>query len=404
MLDWRVAEGWEETVAEAGPDGPRPRRPWRRLALALALVAALASVLALAWTFWAGPRRYQRLLADVQATADLELWAWQRGDAALFETLLDPAAPVAWRQQYVQEFRLFPGRARYVRRGTPQVRVEAVEARGDLALVTLRVRVPDFPSGPLDYTQAVPYRYVEGRWARTAPDERLWGAVQRLTTPHFVLLYPARDAATVQAVATEVEEFYARLRADLALAPPAREVWTVSLTLDPPLAPPRDAPPGAVYLPSPTLALLPPGLTPTGHLKLTLGRWLGRALVQDERWAQPLGGAAVWMLPLGIIEWESVRWAGGDPSQDAASERRFQHWQSLAQTFDSVPPTLSVIDYVAAAYGPAALPALVGAARSGAWTWDALTQQAFGLERDRFEAGWLGYVEAQIARLPPPPS
>lgn len=404
MLDWRVAEGWEETGADTAPTGPRRSRPWRRWALALALVAALAGALALAWVAWEGPRRYQRLVADVQSVADLELWAWQRGDPALFETLLDPTASVAWRQQYVQEFRLFPARSRYVRRGAPQVQVEAVEARGDLALVTLRVRVPDFPSGPLDYSQAFPYRYVDGRWARTAPDERLWGGTQRLTTPHFVLVYPARDAAAVEAVAAELEAFYARLRADLALAPPAREVWTVTLTLDPPLAPPRDAPPGAVYLPSPSLAQLPHGLTPARHLKLALGRWLGRALVQDERWTQPLGGAAVWMLPLAIGEWETVRWAGGDPDLDTTALRRLQHWESLTQTFDTVPPMLSVLDYAEAAYGPAALSALVGAARGGAWTWDQLTLAAFGVDRARFEAAWLGYVEAEIGRLPPPSS
>ena len=404
MLEWRVAEGWEEPVSEATPAGPQRGRPWRRVLWALVLATVLVGALALAWTFWEGPRRYQRLLADVQATADLELWAWQRGDPALFETLLDPAAPVAWRQQYVQAFRLFPQGARFVRRGTPQVQVEAVEAQDDLALVTLRVRVPDFPTGPLDYTQAFPYRYVEGRWARTAPDERLWGATQRLTTPHFVLVYPQRDAAIVQAVASEMEAFYARLRVDLDLPAPGPEVWTVTLTLDPPLAPPRDAPPGAVYLPSPSLALLPQGMTASSYLKLALGRWLGRALVQDERWTRPQSGVAVWMLPLAVGEWETVRWAGGDPSLDTDPQRRLQHWQSLAQTGDSVPPTLSVIDYVEATYGHAALSALVRAARAGAWTWDELTPRALGVDRDRFEAAWLGYVEAEIARLPPPAS
>ncbi len=400
MLDWRVAEAWEETSAEATPAGPR-QRPGRRIVWTLVLVGAVVGALVLVWTLWEGPRRYQRLVADVQATTDLELWAWQRGDPALFEGLLDPQAPVAWRQQYVQEFRLFPQRSRYVRRGTPQVQVEAVEAQADLALVTLRVRVPDFPSGPLDYSQAFPYRYVEGRWARTAPDERLWGTTQRLTTPHFVLVYPQRDAATAQAVAAEMEAFYARLRADLALAPPAQEVWTVTLTLDPPLAPQREGAAHSVYLSSPTLALLPQGMTPSSYLKLAVGRWLGRVLVQDERWAQPLGGASVWMLPLAIGEWETVRWAGGDPNLDTTSVRRLQHWQSLAQTFDTVPPMLSVLDYVEAAYGHAAPATLIREARAGAWTWDELTRRTFGVDRDHFEAAWLGYVEAEIARLPP---
>ncbi|MCW5851322.1 MAG: hypothetical protein KIT87_14695 [Anaerolineae bacterium] len=404
MLDWRVAEAWEETVAEVTPAGPRRGRPGRRWVWLLALVGVAAVGLAMVWTLWEGPRRYQRLVADVQATADLELWAWQRGDPALFETLLDPTAPVAWQQQYVQEFRLFPQRARYVRRGTPQVRVEAVEAQADLALVTLRVQVPDFPSGPLDYTQAFPYRYLNGRWARTGPDARLWGATQRLTTPHFILVYPERDSASVQAVAAEIEGFYTRLRADLDLAAPAQEVWTIYLTLDPPLAPPREAAPRSAYLSSPSLAQLPYGLTPSRHLKLALGRWLGAALIQDEAWAHPLGGAPVWMLPLAVGEWETLRWAGGDPDLDTASIRRRQHWQSLTQTFDAVPPMLSVLDYVEAAYGHAGVPTLIRAARAGAWTWDELTPRAFNLDRDHFETDWLRYVEAEIVRLPAPAS
>ncbi len=393
MLEWRTGEGWLDDEPSKPTRRPSLRLPRRWLLVPL-IVAALAGAVYLAQA----PARAARLRADIQATADLELWAWQTRDAAFFETLVDPDAPVAWRQQHVQDFRLFPQNSRLARRGTPQVAVADVDMRGDVALVTLRVRVPDYPSGPLDYTQAVPYRYVEGRWERTAPDERLWGRARTLTTAHFLFEYADRDADAVAAVAVDIERFYADLRAALALPPPVREKWTITLSLDPPLAPSRTTSPTAVRVTSPALAQMPLGMTPARHLKLAVGRWLGEALTQPDGWARPLSGVEVWNLPLAISEHDTLRWADeGFPPAD--SLRRPARWQTLRQTFDAMPATESLVDYVESAYGREALTAMMRAARGGATTWDILLPQALGVPRARFEADWLRYVEDVLAQV-----
>ena len=396
MLEWRVGETWGDDAP--GPVGPRRWRPGRRWWLLP--LAALAVGLAIAgWLAWETPRREERLRADVQTTADLELWAWQSRDVALFETLIDPDIPAGWRDEHVQEFRMFPQYARLARRGTPQVQVESVEAHGDEALVVLRVRVPDFPGQPLDYRQALPYRYIDGRWARSAPTETLWGPTRRLLTRHFAFEYPERDAATVRAVAAEIETFYQRLRADLDLPASDGEVWTVRVTLDPPLAPQRDQRGGIARLPSPSLALLPQGMTPIRQLKLDVGRWLGETLTHRDDWTRPLSGAAVWNLPLAVVEWNTLAWVDSD-APPGASLRRVQRYQTLRQTFDSMLPTVTIVEYVAAAYGRSSVAAMTRSARGGARTWEALLPASLGVGAEAFEAAWLGYVEAQVAAQP----
>lgn len=390
MLEWQIAEGWQEVPDEA----PRPRRPrWRWL-----LMPLLLALLAAAWFVWQAPLRYQRLRADLQAAADLELWAWRNRDPALFESLLDPQTPPAWRQQHVQEFRLFPQRTQLVRRGTPQVYVEGVDAQGDVALAMLRIRVPDFPTGPLDYTQAQPYRYVNGRWARTGPDERLWGPTRRLVTPHFIFEYPERDTPTVAALAAEIEAFYATLRADLDLPTATHEVWTIILTLDPPFMPSPETKPSVMRLPSPSLAILPQGMTPLRYLKLAVGRWLGDALVSQEAWTRPLSGVIVWNLPLAVTEWDTVRWAAGATPGPPDPNRRPQRWQTLRQTYDVIQSTVSVIEYIDAAYGRSAVAGVIHAARQGATTWERLLPEALGVTQESFEPAWLRYVDAEVSR------
>lgn len=395
MLEWRVGETWADEPAET----PRRRRLPRRRLLAALVSAALLTVVALAWLAWETPRREERRRADLQAVADMELWAWRSRDAALFETLLDPNLSATWRDEHIQEFRMFPQYARLARRGTPQVQVEAVEARGDEALVTLRVRVPDYPGAPLDYRQAVPYRQTDGRWARSAPSETLWGPPRRLRTRHFTFEYRERDAAAAQAVAAEIEDFYARLRADLALDPPGGEILTIQLTLDPPLAAVRDVGASVGRVAAPSLAILPVGMTPTRHLKLSIGRWLGETLTRRDEWTRPLSGAAVWNLPLAVAEWNAIAWADAD-APAAPSLRPVQRYQTLRQTFDSMLPTVTIVDYVAATYGRPTVARMIHAARGGARTWDTLAPTSLGVGVASFEAAWLDYVEMQVAAQP----
>ena len=404
MLDWDSGDNWNEPL----PDPAPPRRPIRlppRLRRLRWLLLPLAlSVVALVWTVQMAQTRQARLRADLQAAADLELWAWQRRDEALFDTLIDPGAPLDWRRHHLQEFRLFPQHSRFVRRGSPQVSVEAVEVQGDSALVTHHVRVPDFPTGPLDYTQVIPYQRVGSRWLRAAPDPALWGAERHSRTPHFVFSYTERDAAAVERVAASVEAFYAGLRAALDLDPPGADVWFVTLTLEPPLAPDDGAVgPRMLRLASPTLSIQTSGVNAEQTVKLAVGRWVGEETLRPEVWAQPLSGVLVWNVPLAVVERDTLRWAGFSPA-NGSPQALSQRWQTLRQTSETLPATLSVINYIGAVYGDRQVTDLVRAGRRGASTWDRLLPATLGVASGDFEAAWVGYVEDQLARRAGPPN
>ncbi len=401
MLDWQTGEtpyNSDDFEPENAPQTPR-----RRIQLRWLLIVPLLLLIAGFWAFLQGPQRYNRLVSDVQATADIELWAWKSRDMALYESLLDPDMPIGWRQQHTQEFRLFPAGSQVVRRGTPQVSVDGVDIRGDSALVVQHVRVPDQPGlagRSLEYTHAVPYRRFDGRWVRAAPDPTLWGREKRLETHYFEFVYTERDAPAVEALAADIDALYLQVCRDLAVEAPGDQKWTLALTLDPPLTGMMaDAPGRRIHLTSPELATLPVGVTPTRYLRERLMGWVGETLVAGEPWAHVGSGLLIWNLPLAAIA-RDIAHSDKDNGPRPESLDPPAAWQTLRQSAEWINVTTSVLDYAESEYGADATARLIQSARSGATSWDNLLPAALGVSRPEFEAAWLSHVQQSARRAP----
>ncbi len=403
MLDWQTGNipyNDNDFEPENAPQSPRPSR---RIKLRWLLIAPVALLFIALWAFLQGPQRYNRLVSDVQATADLELWAWKSHDMALYESLLDPNMPVAWHQQHSQEFRLFPAGTQVVRRGTPQVSVDSVDIRGDSALVGQHVRVPDQPGmagRSLEYTHGVPYRRLDGRWVRSAPDPALWGRERRLDTRYFAFIYTDRDADTVESLAADIDTLYGRIRRDLALDAPGDEKWTLVLGLDPPLAPATpDARQLRLQLSSPALVTLPKGITPARYLRERFMGWVGETMIAGDPSAQVGSGGLIWNIPTAIIA-RDIAQMDTDNGPRPESLDPPVTWQTLRQSAEWINVTTSVLDYTETQYGAEAIPRMVEAARGGANTWDSLLPVALGVSREEFEKAWLSHVQQSARRAP----
>ncbi|MFN8470662.1 MAG: hypothetical protein U0822_00455 [Anaerolineae bacterium] len=403
MLDWQTGDSAYDSDAFEPENDPLTPRPPRRFRLWWLLGLPLVIAVVVLWAFFQGPHRYKQLVSDVQATADLELWAWKSRDITLYESLLDPDMPIGWRQQHTQEFRLFPQGTQVVRRGTPQVSVDGVDIRGDSALVVQHVRVPDQPGQAgraLEYSHGVPYRRVDGRWVRSAPDPALWGSGRHLATQHFEFVYTDRDAAAVEGVAGDIDALYTRIRSDLALDPPGDEKWTLVLALDPPLAPVTSDPrPLRLQLTSPSLVTLPQGITPSRYLRERLISWVGEAMIAGDPSAHVGSGGLTWNLPTAIIARDIARF-DKDNGPRPESLAPPQSWQTLRQSAEWINVTTSVLDYAETQYGAEAIPRMVEAARGGANTWDSLLPLALGVSREDFEKAWLSHVQQSAQRAP----
>ena len=401
MLDWQTGDiSYEDNGFE--PENA-PQKRSRRINLRWLLIVPIVLLFIGLWAFLQGPQRYNRLVSDVQATADLELWAWKSRDMALYESLLDPTMPVAWRQQHSQEFGLFPQGTQAVRRGTPQVSIDSVDIRGDSALVVQHVRVPDQPGlagRSLEYTHGVTYRRLDGRWVRSAPDPTLWGRERRLDTQYFAFVYSERDADAVEALAADIDMLYTMIRSDLALGAPSDEKWTLVLTLDPPLGPVDvDAATRRLRMPSPSLATLPKGVTPTRYLRERFVGWVGETLITGDRWAHVSSGLLTWNVPLAVIVRDIARFDKDNGPRPESLDPP-EAWQTLRQSAEWINVTTSVLDYTESEYGADAIPRMVEAARSGANTWDSLLPTALGVSRQDFEAAWLSHVQQSARRAP----
>jgi len=208
-LEWRFDdEGPNRTPQRE----QRPRRArWR---VWLGLSAAVALAVGVGGTTWWRARRetLATVEAEVQAVAQLELRALAEGDADLYHSLQDDAAPT-WREPPKDATALeplllppLPGLAT-----TAVFSVENARVVGDAARVEV-VRTAGLPGGEQARFRAVRFyrRGDDGRWLHTSVDRDYAGHIVMFVGERVVISSFAADAGWAKPAAYDLEELAAR--------------------------------------------------------------------------------------------------------------------------------------------------------------------------------------------------
>jgi hypothetical protein len=208
-LEWRFDdEGPNRTPQQE----ERPRRArWR---VWLGLGAAVALAVGVGGTTWWRARReaLATVEAEVQAVAQLELRALAEGDADLYHSLQDDAAPT-WREPPEDATALeplllppLPGLAT-----TAALSVENARVVGDAARVEV-VRVVKIPGGEQARFRAVRFyrRGDDGRWLHTSVDRDYAGHIVMFVGERVVISSFAADAGWAKPAAYDLEELAVR--------------------------------------------------------------------------------------------------------------------------------------------------------------------------------------------------
>jgi hypothetical protein len=408
MVEWRVVEDdspedvelFESTLAEeraARTLRQRLRRLLRDLAILVLVVAMIA-----AFAMW---RNYQENLArirgDIQATVNDEAWAWHQTEEGLIGDLVDPQASSEWLRGYSEvqaRLRRWAGDAAT----RPVVEVRRVEPRAEVALVEVLVTEPDVPWMTAPYRESRFYRLDEERWLRTSPDAAFWGDARSLDTEHFHFAFQERDAATVTAVAGEIDALYGALREAVGLgAPEAGEMLTV--TVEPRL--------DITYwrfehdqlaVPSPELLPVPEESSYEVRLRESLVYPLTQRVIRERmrdirawvNWGVIQEGAVFWLM------WEH---------RTIPSAWRYRQVEELKARLAQEPSLRlndlilpgarwvhimaaeTVVAYAVSTYGVERLPALLEGFEEHL-TWKTLAPEVYGVSAEEFELGWRQYL------------
>ncbi len=225
-LDWRIEDEDFSPTDDLPP--PQRRSGWARWGgLALFLVLALGLGLG---TLWGYVRREQRKVEQaLREVVELELAALRQGDRELFLSFQAPSGS-SWREAQAELFDAYQAwlevqsQPRYW--VTPWKNAPPAYT-GDVGRVSVsgkegwaQVGV-ECPKAEGLCWQTWPYRWLGGVW-RHVPIDRAWmGEAQEFDTAHLHLVYAERDEAAAQALAAEMEAWYARLAPLYGLDPSA---------------------------------------------------------------------------------------------------------------------------------------------------------------------------------------
>lgn len=202
MLEWEVLE--EEAALPAAAPMARARRWGQWVVLLLALALMIGGALA-----WQVRQQRQRLHAELQVVLDSEARLMALGQWEPARDLLDPAAPLEWKNAYLY----YLSRPQPVP-GTPTIRSVVLAEEGTRA--TVRAAWPAAAgAAPIIETRA--YRMVQGQWRRTplfAQDTEL----TEVATDHIVLRGEPTELVTLREPEWRFDPF--GLRAHLAASWP----------------------------------------------------------------------------------------------------------------------------------------------------------------------------------------
>lgn len=239
ILDWQFPNEEAWTQAQASVAAPPTLTQARSRGLfGKSVILLLLAAVGVVYSLW-----HQAKREDQQhKSALLQMIAQEHAEIGASNHPIRPALPdqaaSALRQRTPQDqhglWVLALGAA-----ATPaNVTIADVAWRGEFALVQVVVSQPEMTGiapapPPLRYRQTRVYRYTGSGWQPTQPTTEVWGAVQRLQTNHFTLLFGEQDQQAVTTVAATLDNVYALLRQDFDLpAANASERITVELSVE----------------------------------------------------------------------------------------------------------------------------------------------------------------------------
>lgn len=396
-LDWRFGD--DENFRQSTPTPtPAPRRrlrlPWLpRLLLLLGSLALLSGVIV--WRI-AGVR-HERLIADAQAAADLELAALLNGEPAV--SAWDETADRLWQTRYVAYVR---GWARSRRPESASARVlDAELVPPNLGLVTVETTYQQ-DGVPHTVRQARVYRLQDRQWLRTSVDDRVWGPWEVYETSHFRFVYHQRDAGLVREVAQGSDIFYEQVYRDLGVPLPTTRSLTVQLDVySPTLDAVRTEDGLRITSPLITFVGLESPQTAAQSVRVLLASAFVN-LVANDAHLTPTANRAI--LILALLNAEASLFEPLPASAKAAAYARLARAardQSLiplaaletgransARDDELVLAEYQALgDYLIARFGPNAPGRMLAAARTTK-TWDDLTIQALGLPSETLDRWW----------------
>ena len=419
--EWQVGEtDWDDDTEWLGfeptPTRPAPARRLPGLPRRLALWGSAAAVLLVAvvgWRLWQGYQDgFTRVRRDIQATSDLEAWAWLNRDTPLGDTLVSANASTGWRTRATWiDSRIREWAGDNV--GEAKVELSDLELRGNLALVRANVTLSETATDFSAYSEARFYeRGDDGVWRRTSPDPGFWGVERRLASDHFQVVYRARDHAAVRTFLTRAETMYAGLLRDLALDPTREKPFKINVVPTLEGVTYRFSPDHELTLPSPLLIPTSQGYQPEDRLLRSLASPLAYYLVQRALEQPTVNRQTVWTtgrLALGISDWlafDSAPLPTAWQAQLEADFRRelatgrymsltslssYDYDRSVGRLYGSRMVAVSLADYIAATYGRDRLGQLLQALPT-ARNWDEVTATVLGVGPLDLEDAWRAYV------------
>ena len=327
-LDWLFFEeteadddqAWEMALADNSvadttlPDHATPKRSicprtGLRSRLFVLFLAGILAVAAGAHRLWqVAEVGIEQTRAEVQETADLEVWAQLNIDSHGAGPLVDGRADERWLRSHRWQQAL--ARHWSDKKGAiVGVEVYDVEVRGDLAAADIVVTKSGIPWAPTPYRETRFYRQSKDGLVRTAPHVAFWGEKRNLETEYFRLEFHQRDAQAAECLASAVDTVYLNLRRDFGLeSPGTADQITIEIGINP------AASAGAatnsslsassrLAVTSPSLLPVPVDLSDAQALSYTVGSLLGN-LVLDEAieireinptWQPVVDGMRLWL-------------------------------------------------------------------------------------------------------------
>jgi hypothetical protein len=410
-FDWQIdEEEFERRLALHGDETPSDflSDGERRLALiVLRSLAALLIMTAAAASTAFSPSQIERIETeeDLRVVLGMDADAWRGRDKDGYNALIDPQVDGEWVGVWRDNWgaRSETGHIYTLTLGpTQRLNEELVQAEVHVTLP----RTTWWRSSVRRETRF--YRQAHGLWLRTLPPDSFWGERLTLETSSFTFHYYAPDAESVRAAAEKLDRAYAELHRILGLGPIGAGERVVVVVI-PGLVHTWSWGGGELHVTSPILSQVPQGLSDAEYLadrvlsRIAAGRlsdgsysratydwaflvmvlrgWLGSELLDQPSAWRAEGDAvfrthAPYTLPLELVDLHEFL-------VDGRSSRDTVLWRYAAAT--------SLLDYVVARGGRAALPALLsGFSRHGAWP--ALIEDVFGVSVEEFTEGWNRYL------------